>query len=343
MSESIERVVSRLRRKGALDKLVGGAPIFLRAIAQLEAVAKGNAPVLIDGETGTGKDLVARVIHYLGGRAAFPFVAVNCGSLVDTLLEDELFGHERGAFTDARGQRPGLAAQAEKGTLFLDEVGTLSPRGQVTLLRFLHDRTFRPLGSAGERQADVRFVAATNAPLEERVRLGSFRADLYYRLRVFSISLPPLRNRLEDISVLTAHFLKLHAPHGRESLTLSEAARARLLAYDWPGNVRELENTIIRAAHTASGDLIDVEDLALAEADAARSPEVLSGRGLGPFQDSKRKAIEVFERDYLRRLMIEHQGNVTHAARSAGKDRRDLGKLLKKHGLSSADRDRPVC
>jgi len=342
MSEPIESTVSRLRGKNALDKLVGRAPLFLHAISQLESIAGSEAPVLISGETGTGKDLVARVIHYLGRRAAFPFVAVNCGSLVDTLLEDELFGHERGAFTDARERRPGLAAQAEKGTLFLDEVDTLTPRGQVTLLRLLHDRTFRPLGSAGERGANVRFVAATNVSLEDMVRLGSFRSDLYYRLRVFSISLPPLRDRPEDVPELVAHFLRVHARQGRENLTLSETAWARLIAYDWPGNVRELENAILRAVHTVVGDIIDVEDLALAE----RAPGIAVGgaatRGLGSFRDWKRRAIETFERDYLRRLMTEHRGNVTHAARSAGKDRRDFGKLLKKHGLSHPARGGPT-
>jgi DNA-binding NtrC family response regulator len=338
MAHNIEGVVCRLRSKSALEKLVGQSPIFLDAISHLESIARGDAPVLISGETGTGKDLVARVLHYLGSRAAFPFVAVNCGSLVDTLLEDELFGHERGAFTDAHGRRAGLAAQAEKGTLFLDEVDTLTPRGQVTLLRLLHDKTFRPLGSAGECRADVRFVAATNAQLEDLMRLGSFRADLYYRLRVFSISLPPLRDRPEDIAALTAHFLRMHAPEGRGIPTLSEAARCRLLAYDWPGNVRELENAILRAVHTTPHDIIEVDDLALTEPIREQTVDGAADRGLGSFQDGKRRAIETFERDYLRRLMVEHQGNVTHAARRAGKDRRDLGKLLKKHGLSHPDR-----
>jgi len=210
--EPMENLINRLRDKQTLAKLIGEAPVFLKAIAQLPSVARSEATVLITGETGTGKELVARAIHYLSARVAFPFVPLNCGSLPETLLEDELFGHERGAFTDARTPRRGLITQAERGTLFLDEVDTLAAKAQVALLRVLQDKMFRTLGSSREQEADVRIVAATNAPLDQLVRAGGFRVDLYYRLRVFSINLPPLRDRKKDILSLSRHFLEKHTP-----------------------------------------------------------------------------------------------------------------------------------
>src|SRR5215472_4396066 len=203
----METLIQHLRDSQALAKLVGEAPAFAKAIKQLPAVAKSGATALITGETGTGKELVARAIHYLSARTSQPFVAVNCGSLPDTLLEDELFGHERGAFTGAHVRRDGLIAQAEKGTLFLDEVDTLPAKAQIDLLRVLQDKRFRTIGSSVEHKADVRIVAATNAPLELLVQSGGFRADLYYRLSVFPIFLPVLRDRREDIPALAAHFL----------------------------------------------------------------------------------------------------------------------------------------
>jgi DNA-binding NtrC family response regulator len=323
-------LIRRLQETCGLAKLVGEAPGFLKAISHLPAAAKSDATVLISGETGTGKELVARAIHYLSERAAFPFVAVNCGAVTDTLMEDELFGHERGAFTDARHHRPGLFAQAEKGTLFLDEIEALTGHGQVMLLRVLQDQLFRPLGSSQERQANVRFIAATNAALSPRVQHGSFRADLYYRLCVFRISLPPLRERTEDILRLAAHFLRKHAAPDRAPLDFSPAARAALLAFDWPGNVRELENAVIRALWICPTNAIEVEDLALPGFAATGSPPTADATPR-TYRALKRLAIEAFEWDYLNRLMQEHRGNVTRAARTAGKDRRELGKLLKKY------------
>jgi DNA-binding NtrC family response regulator len=283
--------------------------------------------VLISGETGTGKELVARAIHYLSARAAFPFVALNCGLLPDALLEDELFGHERGAFTDAREGRRGLVAQGDRGTLLLDEVDALTPRGQVALLRVLQDRTFRALGSTREQHSDVRFLAASNARLPELVETGRFRADLFYRLSVFSIDLPPLRERAGDIVDLANHLLAKHASGARRR-RLSRAAEAVLVAWPWPGNVRELENTMVRALHVSAGDEIEVGDLGLGRA----APPVPGG---GSFRMEKQRAIDAFERAYLTALMRAHRGNVSQAARVARKERRDLGRLLKKHGLDA--------
>ena len=336
MKNANERRIRDHRDAQGLAKIIGDAPAFRHAIATVAVAAQSDAAVLVSGETGTGKELVARAIHYLSERASEPFVAVNCGSLTDSLLEDELFGHERGAFTDAQHTRIGLIAQAERGTLFLDEIDTLTARGQVALLRVLQDKVYRPLGSQREHQARVRFVAATNAQLAPLLDLGSFRSDLYYRLCVFAISLPPLRERPDDILLLAAHFLAKHAPADFVgSFSLSSAAQATLLGCAWRGNVRELENAMIRAARLCPSNIIDVEHLGLS-VPAASLQLVRAPPFTGHLTMLKANVLRAFEHDYLVRLMQDSGGNVTHAARTAGKDRRDLGKLLKKHGLAGA-------
>ena len=335
MNEDHERLVRTQRETLALSKFVGDSALFRRAIATLTAAARGDAAILIAGETGTGKELVARAIHYVSDRAREPFVAVNCGSLTDTLLEDELFGHERGAFTDARYRRSGLIAQAERGTLFLDEIDALTARAQVALLRVLQDKVYRPLGAESEYQAEVRFVAATNASLVAAVEAGTFRADLYYRISVFTIALPALRDRREDILLLAAHFLTKNCASGAPVPVLSAAAAGALLAFTWPGNVRELENAMIRAGRFCDSGVIDVEHLHIpgTSVDNAAAPPQSGSRKLRML---KRELIRSFEYDYLSRLMLEAGGNVTVAAKIAGKDRRDFGKLLKKYGLARA-------
>jgi DNA-binding NtrC family response regulator len=330
MGELLTLRSERFLDEGNIAGLIGNAPAFREVLWRLPQLANAEGAVLIDGETGTGKELVARAIHGLGPRAADPFVAVNCGSLVDTLFESELFGHERGAFTDAHTRRQGLMAQAAGGTLFLDEVDTLTPRGQVALLRALQDRTFRPLGSTLERRVDVRFLAATNAKLEGLVQAGSFRADLYYRLCVFSVTLPPLRERREDILPLAWHFLAKYAGSPGPAPQLSAGAMEVLLAWDWPGNVRELESAILRALAVAKGGSLEAGDLGLPAVAGAAAPQP---EAPWSYKTQKRRILEVFERHYLIRLMREHKGNVSRAAHAAGKERRDLGKLLKRHGL----------
>ena len=330
----MDEIIHKLREKQAFAKLVGVAPCFVEAVRNLPAIAKSDATVLITGETGTGKELVARAIHYLSSRAAHPFVPLNCGSFPDSLMEVELFGHERGAFTDAHTRRKGLLAQAEGGTLFLDEVDTLPFKAQVDLLRFLQDKSYRMVGSGEEVRANVRVLAASNAPLIQLSQSGKFRADLYYRLCVFDIHLPSLRQREEDIPALAQHFLVKHAPLASPVPTLSSGALADLMSREWPGNVRELENAIVRGIHLSSTGIIGPGDLSL-PASSQRAVALDSLGKLRAFQASKREVIESFERSYLTRFMTEHHGNVSVAARAAGKERRDLGRLLKKYHLDS--------
>ena len=258
---------------------------------------------------------------------------VNCGSLCEPLVEDTLFGHEPGAFTDARGRTTGLVAAADRGTLFLDEIGTLRAGAQAALLRFLQDGSYRVLGATREQHADARIVAATNAPLEQMVQSGTFRSDLYYRLRVFSIDVPALRERKGDVLQIAAHFLRQHSSPG-QALELSTAAQAALAAYEWPGNVRELEHAIVRAVAICQTNVITPDDLGIPHpgrhSDGEGAPAT---RPRGPYQILKREAIAAFERGYLSDLLADHRGNVTHAARAAGKDRRELSRLLKKHTL----------
>jgi len=314
-------------------RLVGTTEVFRRVVARLPALAQSSETVLITGETGTGKELVARGLHHLGPRAAGPFVPVNCASLPESLLESELFGHEAGAFTGARARRRGLIAQADAGTLLLDEIDALPPRAQAALLRLLQENTFRSLGGSREERVHVRFVAATNAPIRRLVDEGRFRADLYYRLCVLCVHLPALRERREDIVTLAAHFAEKYSPMPGPPRRLTREARAALIAYDWPGNVRELQNAIIRAVQSSDGEVIDVADLGLPLCpDLEHDGQVRTER----FRELKRRAIETFEREYLTQLIDKHHGNVTHAARTAGKDRRELGRLLKKYQINGS-------
>jgi DNA-binding NtrC family response regulator len=341
-----------LRESDALSHLVGAAPRFRAAVERLPTIARNSATVVVTGETGTGKELIARAVHYLGPRAEHPFVPINCGALPDTLLEDELFGHERGAFTDARTRREGLISEAEHGTLFLDEIDSLTARAQVALLRVLQGGTYRALGGNRERLADVRFVAATNASLPALVASGRFRSDLYYRLCVLSIHVPPLRERQEDIVPLARHFLtKYHrGGEGAAPPQLSPEAERALISYPWPGNVRELENVIQRSLALALAAVITRADLGLPDGphdgtEAAPPPNPVSTPGESSalpavpdtqwpsFNDAKRAVVESFERQYLVQLLRQHRGNVSRAALSARKERRDFGRLLKKYQL----------
>jgi DNA-binding NtrC family response regulator len=316
-------------------KLVGRSPAFLAVLELTRRFAACDATVLVQGETGTGKELVARAIHYLGSRRTFPFIPVNCGALPDTLVENELFGHARGAFTDARDARRGLIAEAQGGTLFLDEVEVLTPKVQVTLLRFLQDLEYRPVGGAVVRNANVRIIAASNANLDTLQREHHFRQDLLFRLNVLSIDLPPLRARQNDVVLLAEVFLKRLAEHYRrppKSLHLD--AVSRLLDHAWLGNVRELENLIHREFLMTDGPVIDLHCLdALGARDKNARDAEFKRLTASRFQDAKASAIAHFERNYITELLSRTHGNISQAARISGKERSRLGKLVRKYGL----------
>jgi two-component system response regulator GlrR len=319
-------------------EIIGASDSFLAWLAQLRRIAANDAPVLIEGETGSGKELAARAIHYWGARRGGPFVPVNCGALPDQLLEAELFGHERGAFTDAKLARRGLVAEANGGTLFLDEVDALSAKAQIALLRFLQDQRYRPLGGSRELATNVRVLAATNQPLADAAQQGRFRGDLMYRLKILHLELPPLRERPGDAERLAEHFVRvLCAKYGLPLKRFDAATLAWMRSYRWPGNVRELENWVHRQLLMADGLTIRaVLDTGCDdETDDGAEPPVLDN-----FQHAKAEAVRAFERDYVLTALRRAGGNVTRAARLAGKERRAFGKLLKKHGIdreSSSD------
>ena len=310
-------------------RVIGRSRAFGIAQALIGKIAAFDAPVLIEGETGTGKELAARAIHYGGARAARPFVPVNCGAIPDSLIESELFGHRRGAFTDAREDKSGLVELARGGTLFLDEVDALTPKAQVTLLRFLQDQQFRPLGGRRDEQADVRVIAASNRSLERQVEAEAFRLDLLYRLKLLSLALPPLRERHGDIPLLAQHFVaKAAARYGKAELPIESATLAWFERYPWPGNIRELENLVSRAFLLAEGDVISEPAPPLVhQVERAEAPPL-------NYRQAKNRAVAEFESVFLSRLFDQANGNVSAAARLSGTERRHLGRLLKKYGIT---------
>ena len=329
-----------------LRGMVGQSPRFVAALKLISRIAHYDAPVLIEGETGTGKELAARGIHEGSRRRAKPFVAVNCGAIPESLIENELFGHSRGAFTDAGIAAPGLLRLAHQGSLFLDEIDALPPRGQVALLRFLQDGCYRPLGARHAESADVRIIVASNRRLETLVGERSFRADLLFRLHVLSLDMPALRDRPGDPWLLAHHFLDEFtqrygniAGEGRRSI--DSHAQAWFDAYAWPGNVRELQNLVHRVFLLADGPELLLPAPDAPEASASGCPE----HGLVPdsagaaqpgYTLARAQALDAFHRRYLDELLQRTQGNVTQAARLAGKERRALGKLLQKYHIDPA-------
>jgi len=306
--------------------MIGQSELLKTLRVLIEKVALYDAPVLIEGETGTGKELAARAIHYGSSRRHRPFVPVNCGALPDSLIESELFGHRRGAFTDARRDQQGLVALAHSGTLFLDEVDALTPKAQVTLLRFLQDQQYRPLGGEREERTDARVIAASNRELTRLVEDGRFRIDLLYRLKLMHVVLPPLRDRKGDVRLLAEHFVQIgSARFGRPVRPVATETLNWFEQYSWPGNVRELEHTIYHGLLLSDGAAISIQP-----------PPCLGGAAttaLPSYRLAKEQAIAAFEHAYLARVIHESRGNVSVAARLAGTERRHLGRLLKKHQL----------
>lgn len=314
-------------------EIIGRSPAIQALREKLRLVAPTNASVLITGQNGTGKELVARALHQLSKRAHQPFVEVNCAAIPEDLIESELFGHEKGAFTGAVSRRPGKFDQAHGGTLFLDEIGDMSLKTQAKILRILEEQRFERVGGSRSIQVDVRIIAATNKNLEEEIAKGSFREDLYHRINVIPLHVPPLRERTEDIPLLAEHFLREvamenHTPPKR----LSPQALEALKRLPWPGNVRELRNFLWRLAILVPGEVIEAQDLALALPQAPTGGETSLEAAL--FQENSfREARARFEREFLRRKLAEHGGNVSATAEAIGLERSHLHRKLRALGL----------
>ncbi|WP_447602957.1 sigma-54-dependent transcriptional regulator [Nitrospira sp. Nam80] len=322
MSREIQRLKSLVKELYGLENVIARSPAMQRLFQKIAQVADSDATILLTGETGTGKEVLARVIHTNSRRAKNSFVALNCAAIPDALFESELFGHVRGAFTSAVSSKRGFFQSANGGTLFLDEIAELPLSMQVKLLRAVQEREVREVGADYVTKVDVRIIAATNKDLGEAVKAGTFRHDLYYRISVVPLTVPPLRERKDDIPLLGQHFLKHSAVRANKDVRgFTAAAMHRLMVYPWPGNVRELENAIEKAVVMTRQDLI--------------SPDLLPTVGVAPDIAMKplTEAKEEFERTYLRNLLQMTGGNISRAAQFAGRYRADFYKMLKKYGL----------
>jgi DNA-binding NtrC family response regulator len=321
-----EVLTKKLKEKIGLRQLVGESPVFTEVIKKIPLVAKCDATVLISGETGTGKELCARAIHYLGPRVRCPFVPVNCGAFPLELIENELFGHVKSAFTGASSTQLGLIKEADGGTLFLDDINSLPLSAQAKFLRFLQEKEYRPLGSTKVRYADVRVIAAANINLDKAVREGKLRQDLYYRLNIIPLMLPTLKDRQGDIPLLAQHFLKKCAEKLDKTVTeFAPHAMQKLQLYNWPGNVRELESVVERA-------------VLFSEQPVIRDVDIVSQNNKGTacqesFNEAKSKVITQFEIDYIQTLLRINKGNITKAAQVAQKNRRAFWQLIRKHQI----------
>ncbi len=331
-----QAVKMRLKRNIGLNRILGGSEPIKKLRKQIERIASCDVSVLISGECGTGKELAARAIHYLSRRKMNPFVPVNCGAIPENLFENELFGHRKGAFTDATSNQEGLVKEARQGTLFLDEIGVITAYIQVKLLRLLQDKEFKPLGDARPQKADIRIVAATNKELRGLVKDGTFREDLFFRLNIVALTIPPLRERKKDIPLLVDHFLKKYSVQYSLPLKpLSKNTMVELEEYSWPGNVRELENKVQHAIVMATGPELTCADFQLNGVSHNRDFSTSSSTitGLQEFKEAKQKAIEDFEQNYLVSLMEIFRGDVVEAAQKAGKSRTALWNLLSKYRI----------
>jgi len=334
LSRENRELREQLREKFKVDFIISASRRMEEALNLVKRVAPSQATVLILGESGTGKELIARAIHYSSPRAERPLVKVNCAALPENLLESELFGHEKGAFTGAVGRRIGRFEQADQGTIFLDEIGDLSPSLQSKLLRVLQEKEFERVGSSQTLKADVRVIAATNHNLEEAIQKGTFREDLYYRLNVVTLSLPPLRERKEDIPPLIEHFLKKYSRENQKPVvSLSKEAKDLLMNYHYPGNVRELENIIERAVVLSRGDSITTQDLPLNLRESKVEDlmkEAAGGRSL-------RETLEEIERLRITQALEKSHGVQTKAAEELGISERVLRYKMKKYGIGEKD------
>ncbi len=330
--EEKQLVKEKMKRESVIKRILGNSSAIKKTREQIKIIASCDASVLITGESGSGKELAAHAIHYLSDRSSFPFIPINCGAIPENLFENELFGHIKGAFTNAYENQEGLVKEAQNGTLFLDEIGVINPYIQVKLLRLLQDKEFKPLGDPRVKKADIRIIAASNRELPRLVEDGSFREDLFFRLNIVSLHIPPLRERKGDIPELIDYFLNKYCmEYHKPPKNISERVLKVMLDYSWPGNIRELENKIQHLIVMTEGNEITYNDL----------PD-FSQQSLSPiqriteiesFKKAKQKNIDEFERSYLTLLMQEYKGDVVNAARKAGKSRTALWNLLSKHRL----------
>ena len=330
--QSLERENRRLQedleRAQEFREIISSCEEMDEVLETVRRVSATDVTVLIQGESGTGKELIARAIHYNSTRKDKPFVPVNCGAIAETLLESELFGHEKGAFTDAYAQKRGRLELAQNGTVFLDEIAELTPNLQVKLLRFLQEREIERVGGEERIQLDVRVIAASNRNIEEELKKGTFREDLYYRLNVIFISLPPLKERGEDVILLANAFLnRFSREMGVNTNGFSDEALAALRSYNWPGNVREVENKLRRAIIMARGPYITPEDLALKEPDKKKKPGKLT----------LKEARDRLESRYIREALRRSNGNVTHASELIGVTRSTFYSIMEKYGIDSKE------
>ena len=330
LSEEVTRLRGELSGRDKLGHITARSPCMMEIRKIVERIRDRDLPVLITGETGTGKEVLANAIHALSARSHGPFVAINCCTLPEELLDSELFGHIKGSFTSATSNRKGLFQQAHGGTLFLDEIGDVSPRLQAKLLRVLQEAEVRPIGGETSVKVDVRVVAATNRDLEEMANQGTFRRDLLFRLNVLPIHIPPLRERREDILPLIDYFLDLERKQlGRSDLNLSPAARQKLVEYNWPGNVRELKNAVERSFALHGGPVLDAHEIAL------------SMRLNAPDTEEKNKTLAQAEAEHIRHTLDENHGNQVAAARVMGISRSTLRRKLEEMNLLSLPHSDP--
>jgi len=337
LEDSRQTLVENLREKYAFDEIIGNSPEIARVLAVVADVAESESAVLIEGESGTGKELLARAIHFSSLRKDKPFVAINCGAIPETLLESELFGYEKGAFTGAVQKKPGRFELADQGTILLDEIGELPPILQVKLLRFLQSGEFEPLGSTSVKHANVRILSATKRDLAKMVKTGEFRDDLYYRVNVIAIKLPSLAQRKGDIESLANHFLKMYtAKNSKNVRHIDETALNYLRGYQFPGNIRELENIIERAVVLCKGETLVSEDLP-EQVRRSGMAEMTQPSNLTELKELKRKLwkkfMEPVEREFALRLLDECGGNISASARQAGMHRKQFQRILKRHKL----------
>ena len=327
LEEENARLRSEIDRLGSRGKIVGESQVMNQVFNKIEKVGPSDVTVLVQGESGSGKELVAKEIHKISSRKNRPMITMNCAALPETLIESELFGHEKGAFTGATERRLGKFELADKGTIFLDEIGDMSPNTQAKVLRVLQEQSFERLGGTETLRVDVRLISATHKDLLKEIKEGNFREDLYYRLKVVEISLPPLRNRREDIIILAENFIQYFSDKHRKNVkSISNDAVKIFTKYSWPGNVRELQNVIESAVVMANAETLEISDF----------PEEISNSDINrsfdynlPFRDAKKIVVDTFERDFVSRKLAENNGNISKTAEALGMHRQSLQQKIK--------------